>query len=127
MLAFGRNSCRDVLNVLHQKADAFRGDPLNQELANQCAIDAWSLCDWVFEEHGQRLGFKKLGDFQSSMRTMCTSIEFLQDIANASKHKVITHYVPRLKEAKAHQGAFDRNMFSSVFDVSARSSAKVTL
>jgi hypothetical protein len=119
MLTFGRQSSRDVLHALKERADAFEKDPLNSELANQCAIDAWSLCDWVFKDHGARLGMQTLKDLQSSMKAMCPNLALLQDVANASKHKNITTYIPRLKEAKNHHGAFQRDAFSSAFDVSA--------
>ena len=63
-----------------------RRTPLNSELANQCAIDAWSLCDWVFKENKERLGVQDLPELQSSMKSMCPNLVLLQDVANASKH-----------------------------------------
>jgi hypothetical protein len=119
MRTFGRGGSNDVLQALHRSVVAFRKDPLNTELANHCAIDAWSLCDWVFKEHGQRLGFSTLADFQAAVKAGCNSLQLLQDVANASKHKEITKYVPLLKEAKKHHGAFQRGAFSRGFDVSA--------
>ena len=92
MLTFGRQSSRDVLHALKERADAFEKDPLNSELANQCAIDAWSLCDWVFKDHGARLGMQTLRDLQSSMKAMCPNLALLQDVANASKHKQTQEY-----------------------------------
>jgi hypothetical protein len=74
---FGRKSSSDVLSALKEKADAFQKDPLNSELANQCAIDAWSLCDWVFKDHGAKLGIQSLQDFQSSLTAMCPNLALL--------------------------------------------------
>lgn len=119
MQTFGRQSADDVLRVLREKAAAFEQDPLNAELANQCAIDAWSLCDWVFKEHGNRLGIQKLRQLQARMTQQCPELAFFQDVANASKHGGISKYAPQLKEAKYHQGGFAREAFSSGFDVSA--------
>lgn len=120
MLTFGRSSSHDVLRALKEKAITFAKTPLDTELANQCAIDAWSLCDWVFKEHGKRFGVQKLDQFQAQMKQQCPLLSLFQDVANASKHREITKYVPRLKEAKHHVGAFDRNSFqSSAFNVSA--------
>lgn len=119
MRTFGRQNSRDLLNALNEKATAFKKDPLNTELANQCAIDAWSLCDWIFKEYGSRLGFQSLKNLQASMKSICPNLALLQDVSNASKHKEITKYRPLLKEAKKHPGAFQRNAFSSAFDVSA--------
>lgn len=119
MLTFGRQSSADVLKVLKEKAIAFEHDPLNEELANQCAIDAWSLCDWVFNEHGTKLGIQKLSQLQAQMKQECPFLSLFQDVANASKHKEITLYAPRLKEAKSHRGAFNRGIFdNAIFDVS---------
>ena len=104
MLTFGRQTSADVLSALKKEAAAFQKDPLNTELANQCAIDAWSLCDWVFKEYGTKLGLEKLDQLQTHMKQQCPQLAFFQDVANASKHKEITKYVPRLKEAKDHHG-----------------------
>ncbi len=118
MLTFGRNSCRDVLKELKENAGAFYDDPLNQKLANQCAIDAWSLCDWVFEEHGASLGMKNLKELQNRMKAQCSVMALFQDVANATKHRTITQYTPQLQEARYHRGAFSQ-AFSSAFDISA--------
>ena len=119
MLSFGRTRSSDVLKVLKEKASSFAKEPLNTEVANQCAIDAWSLCDWVFKEFGQRLELQKLDDLQKQMKENCPSLALFQDVANASKHMEVTKYIPKLKEAKKHHGAFSRSAFSSAFDVSA--------
>jgi len=119
MRTFERGNASDVLEALHRNAAAFAKDPLNTDLANHCAIDAWSLCDWVFKEHGKRLGFTSLANLQATMKANCNSLQLLQDVANASKHKEITRYTPQLKEAKKHKGGFQRGAFSRDFDVSA--------
>ena len=120
MLSFGRNNSRDVLTALVQQAAAFRADPLNIELANHCAITAWTLCDWVFKEHGTKLGFNNLNAAQLSIKTQCPNLSLFQDVANASKHRNITHYKPKLKKAIEYDGAFQRDVFDSeAFDVSA--------
>lgn len=120
MLTFGRYNSTDVLHALKEKAAVFSKSPLNGELANQCAIDAWALCDWIFKEHGRKLGLQKLVDFQKDMKTQCPSLALFQDVANATKHRDVTRYVPKLKEAQSHDGAFDRDAFQAdAFDVSA--------
>lgn len=120
MLSFGRTSARDVLESLLDKQTSFKHDPLNAEIANACAIDAWSLCDWTFKEHAAELGFHKLSQFQKFIKDRCPAIALLQDVANASKHRTITQYTPVLKQAKRHDGAFQRSAFQAdTFDVSA--------
>ena len=41
----------------------------------------------------------------------------MQDIANGSKHRGITHYTPVVKKTESHQGAFSSG-FSKGFDIS---------
>jgi hypothetical protein len=97
---------------------SFAKDPLNTELANQCAIDAWCLCDWVFGEYGQQLESKNLRHLQKQMKQECPLLALFQDVANASKHMKVTKYTPKLKEAKKQRGTFS-SAFSSAFAVSA--------
>jgi hypothetical protein len=119
MRSFGRENAKALLEVLHKNLSEFRSDALNTERANHCAIDAWSLCDWIYKEHGPQLGFATLAGFQTAIKAACRNLELLQDVANATKHKDITKYAPRLREAREHAGAFQHGAFSRGFDVSA--------
>ena len=116
-LTFSSNSARDRLDALRHKADEFRGDPVNEQLAMDYAVLAWSLCDWVFREHGQKLGYQALGDLQRYARRQCPELGYLQDLATAAKHKEVTKYTPKIRAARKHGGSFSRS-FSRSFNVS---------
>ena len=120
MLSFGRKNSSELLNTLKKQSGELAKSPLDTELANQCAINAWSLCDWVFKEHGKQLGLTELKQLQVQMKQNCPSLALLQDVANASKHMKITKFTPTLKVAEKHDGLFDPELFdSSFFDVDA--------
>jgi len=116
-LTFDLSTSKDLLKLLLEKSNEFKKDKLNTVLAREGAILCWSLCDWVFSEHGMALGFKSLRDLQEFVKNNCISMSYMQDLANSSKHKEITKYIPLLKEAKKHRGAFSR-AFSRAFNIS---------
>jgi hypothetical protein len=94
---------------------------MNGNLAEQCACDAWHICDWVHTQHPAKLQpeISSLTKLQSWVKLQCQPLALLQDVANESKHCNITRYVPSLKDKKAYQGAFDPAIFdNSAFDVS---------
>ena len=112
---------RDLLLSLHRKVAALQASPLNPDLAFDCAVRAWALCDWVHKEFGAQLGFASgrngLRDLQNVVKREREELVFLQDVANGSKHMTITDYPPQINEAKVHKGVFDPNVFSSAFDI----------
>ena len=116
-LSFGLNSARDCLNDFVSKVDHFDQDDLNTSLANDCAIAAWTVLDWVFKSDGARLGYGELRDLQDDLKAQCPSLGYLQDIANARKHGKITKYQPKVKSTGLHRGGFSRG-FSRDFDIS---------
>ncbi len=116
-LTFDLQSSRDCLEDLRGTSSDFRKDPLNPRIARYGAVAAWSICDWIFEEYGSRLGYKSLTSLQEDVRGKCPELDYLQDLANSLKHKTITRYIPSLTEAYKRKGAFS-NAFSRGFDVS---------
>jgi hypothetical protein len=115
--SFYSNS-RELLESLQWKITAFQKSSLDVDLAFDCAVRAWSLCDWVHAEFGSRLGYPSLGTLQGDARRECPQLEYLQDLATASKHKIIKGYVSKTHKADLHRGAFDARAFSRGFDVS---------
>ena len=114
--SFGLNAA-SALEALRTTVERFRDDDLNEDLARDCAIKAWHLCDHVFEALGSNPRFATLGVLQDHVRHLCRELGYLQDICIESKHAVITRYPPRIKKACHHSGAFSRG-FSSAFDIS---------
>ena len=107
----------DCLDDLRATVSDLRKDPLNPRVARYGSIIAWSICDWVFKEHGSRLNINKLGTLQEYVKHQCPELAYLQDLGNSLKHRDITRYTPILIEAYEHKGPFSQH-FSREFDKS---------
>ena len=116
-LTFDLRNSRDCLEDLRGTVSDFKKDRLNPRIARYGAVVAWSICDWVFEEHGSCLGYKELTDLQKDIRKKCPELEYLQNLADSLKHKTITRYTPSLHKAYKKKGAFSQE-FSRAFDIS---------
>ncbi|MDE2814122.1 MAG: hypothetical protein OXM01_13915 [Gemmatimonadota bacterium] len=116
-LTFDISNSSDMLEELRGVVSDFKKDDLNPKTARHCAVIAWSMCDWIFKEHGSRLGYKKLDKLQEDVRNKCPEIEYLQNMADSLKHRNITSYTPSLVGAYKHRGAFSRD-FARDFDIS---------
>lgn len=121
--SFGMNSARHCLEDFRDKIIRFQADYLNELLAMDCAIAGWSLVDWVFDEHIQCDDWsrtrrsKELRSFKQYLLGVCASLDLLQDVANARKHRRVQSYDPTVLEARLRGGAFS-SAFSRGFDIS---------
>ena len=117
-LTFDLENSRDCLKDLRATISDFEKDPLNPRIARYGAIVAWSICDWVFEEHRSLLGYKEGEDpkFRENIKKKCPELEYLQDLANSLRHKTINRYTPSLYRAYKHKGGFSQE-FSRGFDI----------
>ena len=106
-----------ALEALKNAVDKLREDDLNKDMARDCAIKAWQLCDHVFIALGEENPFPDLRALQDHIRGNCSELAYLQDISTESKHGRISRYTPRIVEARSHGGAFSRG-FSRDFDIS---------
>jgi len=122
-ITFGMRSARDCLEDFRAKVSRYRDNDLDESLAMECAIAGWSIVDWVFDQHVQDSRWtnkerrKAFFELQKTVKTECASLDLLQDIANARKHRTIEHYPRTVLIARKHGGAFD-NSFSRDFDIS---------
>ena len=105
-----------ALEALRDAVERFDDDDLNEDLARDCALKAWQLCDHVFVALGQGNPFPNLRALQDHVRAACPELGYLQDICIESKHGRISSYAPRIVEARFQGGAFSR-AFSRDFDV----------
>lgn len=106
-----------ALLALKHAVERFKDDDLNQDLARDCALKAWHLCDHVYKALGANSRFPSLQKFQNHIRDVCPELAYLQDICVATKHGKITRYKPHINSARHHRGAFSRD-FSRDFDIS---------
>ena len=97
--------------------DNFKKDDLNGELARDCALKAWHLCDHVFTALANGSQFTTLRKLQDHVKQACPELAYLQDICIETKHAKITKYAPRIDETRSHGGAFSKD-FSRDFDIS---------
>ena len=114
--SFGLDAA-SALKALKTASEKFQTDDLNEDLARECALKAWHLCDHVFNALGSTSRFATLGDLQEHVRNTCPDLAYLQDICTESKHAKISRYPPRIAEARFKGGAFSHG-FSRGFDIS---------
>ena len=60
--SFGICSLGDYWASTKSKVELFFADPLNENLAIECASKLWHLCDWYYEENKDTLKYKQLSD-----------------------------------------------------------------
>ena len=117
-LTFDLENSRDCLEDLRDTISDFKKDRLNPRIARYGAVVAWSICEWVFEEHGSRLGYrrKELNKLRADIRRASPELKYLQDLANSLKHRN-PDYTASLCSAYKHKGGFSQE-FSRGFDIS---------
>ncbi|MGE6316664.1 hypothetical protein ACQKC1_12945 [Shewanella baltica] len=116
--SFGTNSFTDYWDSVQRKVAVFLTDPLNEELAVECAGKLWHLCDWYYEEYKNNLPYKQLIDLQGYVGSECPSLRVMRDICNGSKHASLDKTrTPVIRKTQVHQGAFSSG-FSRGFDIS---------
>ena len=108
--SFGHDT-QSALQAFKSAVEQFKRDDLNRDLARDCAIKAWHLCDHAFKFDRVNSRFRKLGDVQAHAKRVCPELGYLQDICTESKHGEITRYEPQIDEARYHQGDFSRDDF----------------
>ena len=86
--SFGLDAA-SALEALKDASERFKNDDLNEDLARDCAIKSWQLCDHVFNALVATSRFTKLKEFQKHIRRICPELAYLQDICIESKHRKI--------------------------------------
>ena len=114
--SFGLDAA-SALEVLKAASERFKNDDRNKDLARDCAIKAWQLCDHVFNALGSTSRFTTLGGLQEHVRNTCPELAYLQDICTASKHGEDLRYPARIDDTRVQDGAFS-HAFSRGFDIS---------
>ncbi|MGK0447796.1 MAG: hypothetical protein ACJA2M_001575 [Polaribacter sp.] len=118
-LNFGKDTTKDKYEEFLQDYNEYMNDELSVQKAKQLAANAWHIADWAFEEYITLHNFTDIGSFRESLYPNCESLKVMHDLANASKHKLLTRPKADLKNTKEHQGDFCPKDFSSEdFDVS---------
>lgn len=116
-LSFDIKTSEDFLKKLLEDYSDYLIDRTSSRIALNCAMTAWHLTEWIYNEYNQSTSVK-LPQFQSSLKQQCPSLQIMHDLANGTKHYLLTKHTPTIKETELHKGVFSKQ-FSRQFDVSA--------
>ena len=115
-LSFGLEAT-SAPEALRINVKRFQDDDLNEDLARDCAVKAWHLCDHVCIALGANSPFADLGELKEHVKGACAELGQLQAIWNATKHGKITRCTPRIVAARFHGGDYNSD-FRRDFDIS---------
>lgn len=116
--SFSASSFHDYWASTQNKVASFLAEPLNEELAIECASKLWHLCDWYYQANKSTLKYNQLSDLQGVVGNDCFSLRVMRDICNGSKHASLEKTrTPVIRKAQNHKGAFSSG-FSCGFDIS---------
>lgn len=116
-LNFGKDTAEDKHTSFLQDYEVYINNDLSIPNAQRVAISSWHLVDWVFENHRAIHHFANLGLFRESLYPSCESLKIKHDLANATKHLIVTRQKGDIKDTREHEGAFS-SAFSDAFDIS---------
>jgi len=117
-LSFDIKTTIDFYRKLLEDYREYSLDESSSRLALNCAMTAWHLTDWTYNEYNSQLvsHFPTLSFFQQKIKLLCPSLQIMHDLANGTKHYHLTRHTPIIDDTKLHQGTFD-NSFSRAFDI----------
>jgi hypothetical protein len=121
-LSFELRDHHDYFAKLKVEYGDLRKDPLSSRHAMNFAVNAYHMCEWVWEyEPIVKARYGKPKDFYDALNRVCPEIPVMRDLTNGSKHTKITRGpAPVVAGTELHDGVFDPNVFdSAVFEVSA--------
>ena len=117
--SFDIKTSKDFFNKLLADYDEFCSDTTSSRVALNCAMTAWHLTEWTYNEFNQSLcnHFATLTLYQQDLKRQCSSLQIMHDLANGTKHYLLTRHRPIVKETNLYEGTFDKT-FDRTFDVS---------
>ncbi len=118
-LSFDIKTTEDFFKKLIDDSNDFLKDKTSSRIALNCAMTAWHLTEWSFNEFRSQLPsrFTSLNMWQKELKGQCPSLQIMHDLANGTKHYLLTRHIPVIKETKLHKGVFS-SAFSRGFDIS---------
>jgi len=118
-LSFNIKTTADFFQKLLQDYDEFCKDRTSSRVALNCAMTAWHLTEWSYNEFCQQLSsqFQTLAIYQQDIKQQCSSLQIMHDLANGTKHYLLTRHKPIVKETTLDKGSFSSD-FSRDFDIS---------
>jgi hypothetical protein len=118
-LSFDIKTSKNFYEKLLIDHDEFSKDKTSSRNALNCAMTAWHLTEWVYNEFNQILNsqFSSLSLFQQDLKHKCPALQIMHDLANGTKHYHLTKHRPIVSKTNLHAGSFDSS-FDRSFDIS---------
>lgn len=118
-LSFDIKQSKDFFLKLLEDYTEFTIDKTSSRVALNLAMTGWHLTEWIYNEFNSilRPRFSSLGTFQNDIKRQCQSLQIMHDLANGTKHYLLTRHTPVIEETNLHRGAFSSG-FSRAFDIS---------
>lgn len=118
-LSFDIKTSKDFLKKLQEDYAEFCLDKTSSRVALNCALTAWHLTEWIYNEYNSLLisHFHTLSAFQLNIKVSCPSLKIMHDISNGTKHYLLTRHKPIVKDTNLYKGSFSSD-FSRDFDTS---------
>jgi hypothetical protein len=112
MYSFEVKSAFDLFKKLEFEYIGFLNNKCSSFHAINFALTAWHIIDWLHEEEikykSTSVSFNK---FRDEIVEKCGSLKIMRDIANGSKHAVISRYTPEVKSSELKLGLFESGLF----------------
>jgi hypothetical protein len=118
-LSFDIKTTSDFFKKLTEDYNEFLADKISSRVALNCAMTAWHLTDWAYNEFNNQLTaqFGRLDLYQEDIKDQCPSLQIMHDLSNGTKHYLLTRHSPKVKKTTLHRGSFN-NDFNRDFDIS---------
>ncbi len=109
--SFDIEDSKGLFEKLEREYKTFLSERSSSDYAINFSITAYHLFEWTDSESDQ----DQRTELKNMRKEIEEDIQIIRDITNGSKHKE-TRYIPQLKKAKKHKGAFNSG-FSRAFDI----------
>lgn len=116
-LNFGKDTVNDKYEEFLQDYNDYINDDLSIQKAKRLANSAWHLVDWTYQEYKSEHNFTDIGSYRESLYPNCLSLKVMHDLANTTKHKLLTLPKADLKNSKEHKGQYSKQ-YSSHYNIS---------
>lgn len=118
-LSFDIKNTEDFFRKLCEEYEEFERNKTSSRIALNCAMTAWHLTDWIYNEYGNQLkvNFKSIHEFRNDLKVKCSSLQVMQDLTNGTKHHTITMYISKVKDTNLHKGDYSSD-YSRDFNIS---------
>ena len=110
--SFDIKDSKCLFKKLKREYHTFLSERSSSDYAINFSITANHLFEWSDSESDK----DQKTELKNRRKEIEEDIQIIRDITNGSKHKKITRYIPKLKKAKKHNGAFS-SAFSRAFDI----------